>query len=170
MDLCQKLLPILNFDVILSLAPPPSHSYRNISPSKKISMSFMNPVVNNYTWYSKPLYFRFTVFTCVFTVISLYIHICSVLYLFIARLRWGPLMDEIFHLQPIPSCLGPFVWTLKSLWNSWIQLIGDCIDLYPGIQMKLRLTLGIPYTYRKKQKICGVKVGNKTIYITSDIG
>ena len=69
---CQKLLPILNFEVILSLAPPPSHSYRNISPSKKISMSFMNPVVNNYTWYSKPLYFRFTVFTCVFTVISLY--------------------------------------------------------------------------------------------------
>ena len=68
---CQKLLPILNFDVILSLAPPPSHSYWNISPSKKISMSFMNPVVNNYTWYSKPLYFRFTVFTCVSTVISL---------------------------------------------------------------------------------------------------
>ena len=68
---CQKLLPILNFDVILSLAPPPSHSYRNITPSNKISMSFMNPVVNNYTWYSKPLYFRFTVFTCVSTVISL---------------------------------------------------------------------------------------------------
>ena len=30
-------------------------------------------MVNNCAWYSKPLYFRFTVFTCVFTVISLYI-------------------------------------------------------------------------------------------------
>ena len=38
-------------------------------------------MVNNCAWYSKPLYFRFTVFTCVFTVISLYIFAVCYTYL-----------------------------------------------------------------------------------------
>ena len=73
-------------------------------------------MVNNCAWYSKLLYFRISVFTCVFTVISLYIfavHCTAVVY----TVNISAVKITVFRCVPFPAVLSLYFlhWTTAPI-------------------------------------------------------